>query len=325
MSGTKETTVDVKTVCGACGEVAVKAVDEKGVAAHGGLTTHSGSDGMRPLPGKPMAQWMDPDNAGFTKKRRSAKKRRLRALGAQPASWSGGKSAELDIDEKSDNDDPFVLCSGDRLLHSADGAKCEFCPEGDHAVKDALDLLGAEGLTEELFEGSEVLDSAYSAKNDVFVVQAKVDESMFEAIWGAKSGDFMGWVAVKVDDTPRIKELEAVDLALKSIEGEAGEVVVGDWNGEDVWSVAIDGADGQAYDAFVSFDGKVLGWDVYETEAKSADDDDAELEPEGEPAKADEPAVEDEPVVEGVSGEKTIVIEDPDLLADLALLKSLDV
>jgi uncharacterized membrane protein YkoI len=66
-----------------------------------------------------------------------------------------------------------------------------------------------------------------------------------------------------VDDIDLIDFNQAAELATKSLPGEVLAVEPDIFEGFDVYKVEIDGTDGKSYDAYVSLDGEVLGWDTY--------------------------------------------------------------
>lgn len=316
-------TMEVKTVCGNCGEVAVKVLDEKGMNS-------------RPQ-GNGMAQDDLPDNAGFVEKRKKGKKRRIHRL----TNDQGVVIREVTLEAgKSLEDDDAFLCAIDRkVLPGASGA-CANCPGGCCSKSGEPTLIEVEGMAEEEF-GGEVLDSGYGAKADLFVVQLKrEDGKVIEAFYDGKTAECQGWSLLNSDlldvktleDAPIIDAEEAKQIALKSVEGEALSVDPDDFDGTDAWAVQVTGKDGRSYDVFVSLKGNVLGFDDYgpavkaEPDAETKDDEtvggeadkpvDQEVTPDDEKKTPAEPEID---------GEKAIVIEDPELLEALAELKSLSI
>jgi uncharacterized membrane protein YkoI len=77
-----------------------------------------------------------------------------------------------------------------------------------------------------------------------------------------------------VSDIEIIDFNEAADIAVKSIPGTVVAVEPAIFEGFDSYQVEIDGLDGKSYDAFVSLDGEVLGYDQWDN------DDTAEIEAE---------------------------------------------
>jgi hypothetical protein len=59
---------------------------------------------------------------------------------------------------------------------------------------------------------------------------------------------------------------EAAEIAVKSIEGSVVAVEPDVFEGFDTYAVEIEGVNGKSYDVFVSLDGEVMGYDVYEPE-----------------------------------------------------------
>lgn len=273
--------VNVKSVCGACGEVAVEPVAEKGMA---------------PLPGAIPGQWMEPDGAGYIKKRRAAKKRRMRTLGAWDATIPKGKSDE-DIEVEG------FVCASEKSLKTDD--VCANCPGGCKSEKGLPELVEVEGLAEELFNGAEITGSLYNAKNDLFVVQLKVGDDYVESLWGGQKADFMGWMFVKSEeetdervDENEVSEDEIGSIALKAVKSESGtvnDVTAGSFNDDNAWVVSVLREDGADFDVYVSLDGKVLGWDEYEVKS---DEDEDDATSDGVEGKSDEEDDEKKPSLE---------------------------
>jgi hypothetical protein len=256
-----------KTVCGSCGAVEVATIEEKGISMPGfGQTGEKPGDGMQPVEGTAPARRFLPDGAGFVRKRKKAKKRRLHTLGAVPAKIMEGKSIEEFIDSDEEEVDLF-LCGMDRKVYSEGDGPCASCPGGCHAEKGLPNLLEIEGLAEEDF-GLKILGSAYGAQEDVFVVQMeRKDGDVVEAYYQGSTADLRGFITLDADlvsgksleeDFQVITTDEAIQVALKSFEG-------GDAEGEDV-------------DVYVGLDGTTLGYDIYEKALDPETDEEAEEE-----------------------------------------------
>ena len=306
------TTMEVKTICGNCGEIAVQPLEEKGMESR----EQGHGMGMDHLP----------DDANFVDKRKKAKKRRLRRLtNDQGAVIREVALADTDKGKKTlEDDDTAFLCGLDRKVLT--GASCANCPGGCCNEKGLPTLIEVEGLAEEEI-GGEVVDSGYSAKVDLFVVQLqRKDGRVVEAFYEGKSAELQGWTLLaEVKSGEEIQTItpdEARDIALKAIDGEAVSVDPDDFEGDDAWAVEINGADGKSYDVFVSLSGNVLGHDDYGLVGDFKSDDSSteekELHEEDEPSEEDE-ETEDEEVEEKSDSVET----DEDFLRDYAELKSL--
>jgi uncharacterized membrane protein YkoI len=325
-------TMEVKTVCGNCGEVAVKTlpVDGKGMDS-------------RPQ-GNGMAQDDLPDNAGFVEKRKKGKKRRIHRL-TNDQGVVIREVALADTGKSLQDDDDAFLCAIDRKVLPGSASACSNCPGGCCNSKGLPTLIEVEGLAEEE-HNAEVLDSGYGAKADLFVVQLKrADGKIIEAFYDGKTAECQGWSLLN-SDLLDVKSLEgskvidadeAKEIALKSIEGEAVAVDPDNFDGADAWAVQVTGKDGRSYDVFVSLKGDVLGFDDYGPLAKTEDEPEVKeggdageatppAEPEGDkPAGDDEPVADDEPKKGDEPEEKAVPVEDPELLEALAELKSLSI
>jgi hypothetical protein len=237
----KENDVEAKSVCGACGATEVVALDGKG---------------MDPLPGSTPGQWMEPDGAGFIKKRRRAK-RRMRTIGAVAATHPKGKSAE----------------------------------EGEEVAIDAAPTLEEiNDMAAEVF-GVKVVDSGYGEAGDLFIVQMQKDDEYYEAIFDGKSARMLNWAVLDSDliglktgePSTTVGPAEVTELALKTIQGEVINVVTDTYEGQEVWVAEMTGEDGNDHDIYVSLDGVVVGSDTYEVGLKSDPAADATTPPEAAP------------------------------------------
>jgi len=277
-----------KTVCGSCGAVEVATIEEKGISMPGfGQTGEKPGDGMQPVEGTAPARRFLPDGAGFVRKRKKAKKRRLHTLGAVPAKIMEGKSIEEFIDSDEEEVDLF-LCGMDRKVYSEGDGPCASCPGGCHAEKGLPNLLEIEGLAEEDF-GLKILGSAYGAQEDVFVVQMeRKDGDVVEAYYQGSTADLRGFITLDADlvsgksleeDFQVITTDEAIQVALKSFEGgEAIAVASDNFEGQDAWVVEMVNAEGEDVDVYVGLDGTTLGYDIYEKALDPETDEEAEEE-----------------------------------------------
>ena len=305
---TKDETVSVKTVCGACGETAVEVLEK----------------GMEPLPGKAPGQWHHPDGAGFIAKRKKARGKKIRALGAVPSDQNGLKSAEDDVLEAED----ITL---------------------DEVKEFAEDFFGAKTLNSGTGNGLHVLH-----------LEMK-DGKVYEAYFDSATADLEGLVRLdaslasgekSLDDEPAeyVSAAQAFDIALKGLQSEldvksadlVDDISGEEFEGQDAWMVPVRTDSGADYDVFVALDGQVLGYDSYESEAKSADEDtekkddqpgvevtsgDAgdDMTPESEKPSEEENAEEEDAdeEKEEVVEEKSLTVDDPDFLASIAEFQAL--
>lgn len=156
---------------------------------------------------------------------------------------------------------------------------CEFCT-GGCAPQDGLPGLGdIESQIKSAYEGSEVISSGYSASDDIFVVDVKRADGSFIEVFLTGDGDELGWLRLDENAMSEksgapieiISKADAEDTAAKAlnemgVKAEVMSVTVDIFADEDVYVVELD-AEEKSYDFFVSADGKVLGYDVYEYDA----------------------------------------------------------
>lgn len=187
------------------------------------------------------------------------RKRRLSSMGMDVAGV--GKSA--------------YLCAIDRKVYPGGASLCDDCPGGCMAEKGMPGLLHVEGLAEDMFDG-QVIDSGYSSDADMFVVDVQVkDGRAIEMYVDGTTAEVLGWHKLDSDSFEQksafenvyvIDMAEAAEIAVKSIEGNVVAVEPDVFEGFDTYAVEIDGINGKSYDVFVSLDGEVMGYDVYEPE-----------------------------------------------------------
>lgn len=164
------------------------------------------------------------------------------------------------------------LCAIDRKVYPGSANVCDDCPGGCMSEKGLPGLLHVEGLAEQMF-GGDVIDSGYSDKADMYVVDVKtakghinevfIDGTTAEVLGFHRLDDSVFEQKSLVDDIDLIDFNQAAELATKSLPGEVLAVEPDIFEGFDVYKVEIDGTDGKSYDAYVSLDGEVLGWDTY--------------------------------------------------------------
>ncbi len=191
------------------------------------------------------------------------RKRRLQSLGVKAAEV--GRNA--------------YLCSIERKVYPGGAAVCADCPGGCVPEAGMPGLLHAEGIAETMFDGK-VLDSGYSSDADMFVVDVEAkDGRAVEMFIDGTTSEVLGWKKLDensfeqksaLDSMLVIDMSEAVEIAVKSIEGEAISVEPDIFEGFDAYAVEINGIDGKSYDVFVALDGEVLGYDKYEPEEAEA-------------------------------------------------------
>ena len=271
--------MNVKTVCGNCGEVAVASVEEKA---------------MTPSPqGHSMATDMEPDMSGFIAKRKKAKKRRLNTLGAVPAKHTPDIVDAQGASQKSDDADEnldFVICGVERKVLPGSGQPCADCPGGCFAKSaEAPTLIEIEGYAEEKYDAT-VVDSGYNIPADLFIVKLERKDGKFiEALFDGQTAEDNGWILVHEEvetseksEVVSISKDEAGTLALKSLMESEGTVtdensqivniVEDNFEGQDVLTVEVDAADGSSYDVYVSLSGEVLAFDVFEEVGMKSDE-----------------------------------------------------
>ena len=176
----------------------------------------------------------------------------------------GTKSADVGLNG--------YLCAIDRKVYPGSASVCDDCPGGCMSEKGLPGLLHVEGLAEQMF-GGDVIDSGYSDKADMYVVDVKtakghvnevfIDGTTAEVLGFHRLDDSVFEQKSLIDDIELIDFNQAAELATKSLPGEVLAVEPDIFEGFDVYKVEIDGTDGKSYDAYVSLDGEVLGWDTY--------------------------------------------------------------
>ena len=165
------------------------------------------------------------------------------------------------------------LCAIERKAYPGGSSVCDDCPGGCIAEKGFPGLLHVEGIAEQMFDGK-VLDSGYSAKADMYVIDVQTKSGAVNEVFvDGTTAEVQGFH--KLDNSvfeqksaqgglEMIQFHEAADIAVKSIDGHVIGVEPDSFEGIDSYAVEIDGFDGKSYDVFVSLDGEVLGYDKYE-------------------------------------------------------------
>jgi hypothetical protein len=165
------------------------------------------------------------------------------------------------------------LCAIERKAYPGGASVCDDCPGGCVSEKGLPGLLHVEGLAEQMFKGT-VLDSGYSAKADMYVIDIQTKTGAVNEVFvDGTTAEVMGFHRLDnsvfeqksaQDSMQMIQFYEAADIAVKSIDGHVIGVEPDSFEGIDAYAVEIDGFDGKSYDVFVSLDGEVLGYDKYE-------------------------------------------------------------
>lgn len=206
--------------------------------------------GMYMGPGEDDDDMMSPDLEAM-------RMARLRKLGT--------KSADIGVNG--------YMCAIERKVYPGGQQICGDCPGGCMAEKGMPGLLHVEGLAEAMFKGADVIDSGYSAVADMFVVDVQVKSGHVNEVYvDGTTGEVLGFHRLDdsafeqksiLDDIELIDFNEAAEIAVKSLPGTVVAVEPSIFEGHDAYQVEIDGFDGKAYDAYVSLDGHVLGYDEY--------------------------------------------------------------
>lgn len=206
--------------------------------------------GMYMGPGESDEDMMSPDLEAM-------RMARLRKLGT--------KSADIGVNG--------YMCAIERKVYPGGQQICDDCPGGCVSEKGMPGLLHVEGLAEAMFKGADVIDSGYSAVADMFVVDVQVKSGHVNEVYvDGTTGEVLGFHRLDdsafeqksiLDEIELIDFNEAAEIAVKSLPGTVVAVEPSIFEGHDAYQVEIDGFDGKAYDAYVSLDGHVLGYDEY--------------------------------------------------------------
>lgn len=205
--------------------------------------------------------------------------------GAASMGGAPGQMAQADVMKSAE---PF-LCGFQRKSVTS---SCEFCTGGCKSVDGLPNLGDIENQIKSAYSGAEIVSSGYSAADDVFVVDVKRSDGSFIEVFLNGYGEELGWL--RLDERAiNTKTAEAVNIISKSeaemtavktinglgFEAEVMSVMVDIFADEDVYVVELD-ADEKSYDVFVAADGKVLGYDEYEYEPESLEEERKALEAE---------------------------------------------
>ena len=224
-------------------------------------------DSEMPMPMPKKKNYMGAEPGAVSPDMEAMRMARLRKLGT--------KSADIGANG--------YLCAIERKVYPGVTSVCDDCPGGCVSEKGMPGLLHVEGLAEQMFKG-DVIDSGYSQEADMFVVDVQVKSGHVNEVFvDGTTGEVLGFHRLDdsvfeqkslISDIEIIDFNEAADIAVKSIPGTVVAVEPAIFEGFDSYQVEIDGLDGKSYDAFVSLDGEVLGYDQWD------DDDTAEIEAE---------------------------------------------
>jgi hypothetical protein len=175
------------------------------------------------------------------------------------------------------------LCAIDRKVYPGVASVCDDCPGGCVSEKGMPSLLEVETALEMQFKGDEyatVIDSVYSDRADLFIVDLDIDgKKVIEAFVEGQTGEVLGYNRLDdsvfeqkdaFEEVDLVDFSEAADIAAKTIDGVVNAVEPDVFEGYDCYAVEINGVDSKSYDVFVALDGEVLGYDSYEPDESEA-------------------------------------------------------
>jgi hypothetical protein len=216
----------------------------------------------------PMEAMGDADR----KRRMAARRRRMASMNVKSEQWS---------------EDAF-LCGFERKMVAGGGQPCSACPGGCAPEADLPTLIEVEGLAEEML-GGKVLASGYADVTDEFIVDVEVkDGRVAEVRFDGINADPLGWhylaeelLGEKSAQGPMtiVSMDEAAAVAVKTLPGDVINIGADVIDGIEVYAVEIEGVDGKSYDGFVTLDGELYAYDVFDDdEAEDVDAKSAEYE-----------------------------------------------
>lgn len=195
------------------------------------------------------------------------------------------EGSEEEITEEKDDEGPLVinkdngefLCGAQR---KAVTSHCDFCVGGCAPEGNLPGLADIEAQVKDAHGVVEVVNSGYSPSDDLFLIDGvKTDGSAWE-FYVTGEGIELGNMRIDPDsldsksaETDIISRDEAAAIAVMELPGVVHGVDPDAFNGLDAYVVEIDGDDGKSYDAYVSLEGKMLGYDTWDVE----DDEDPEI------------------------------------------------
>ena len=162
---------------------------------------------------------------------------------------------------------------------------CDFCRGGCKSENGLPGLAEIEHMVKSAFPDAEIIDSGYSSAEDMFLVDVKRSDNDYIEVAYSGAGQQLGWFVI---DPDFVEKRESSDIiSVKDAESAAVSVVDGSIVGAfpdvfqdiDVYSVQIETSE-KSYDVYVSLDGDVVGYDEYDLEVVSDDDEIKALEAE---------------------------------------------
>jgi uncharacterized membrane protein YkoI len=191
------------------------------------------------------------------KRRMMARRRRMASMNVKSEQWS----------------DDAYLCGFERKMLPGSSEPCSACPGGCAPESDLPTLIEVEGIAEELMDGK-VLASGYANATDEFIVDVEVkDGRIAEMRFDGVTAESLGWhylsselISEKSAQAAMtiISMDEAAAIAVKSLPGDVINIGADIVDGIEVYAVEIEGVDGKSYDGFVTLDGELYAYDVFE-------------------------------------------------------------
>ena len=179
--------------------------------------------------------------------------------------------AAPDVVEKADD----FLCGFQR---KSVGQPCDFC-QGGCAPEDGLPSLAEVESVVKMAHPGEIVGSGYSSTDDMFVIDVKCEDGTFIEVFLSGEGDELGWLRVdeslvagkSAEELNIISSSDAEAVAVKALDdmeldvkGQVMGIMVDVFADEDVYVVELDSGQ-KSFDFYVSVEGKVLGYDEYDT------------------------------------------------------------
>jgi len=155
---------------------------------------------------------------------------------------------------------------------------CDFC-QGGCAPEDGLPGLAEVESVVKVAHPGEIVGSGYSSTDDMFVIDVKCEDGTCIEVFLTGEGDELGWLRVdeslvegkSAEELNIISSSDAEAVAVKAFDdmeldtlAEVMGIMVDVFADEDVYVVELD-SDKKSFDFYVSVEGKVLGYDEYDT------------------------------------------------------------
>lgn len=155
---------------------------------------------------------------------------------------------------------------------------CDFC-QGGCAPEDGLPGLAEVESVVKVAHPGEIVGSGYSSTDDMFVIDVKCEDGTCIEVFLTGEGDELGWLRVdeslvegkSAEELNIISSSDAEAVAVKAFDdmeldapSEVMGIMVDVFADEDVYVVELD-SDKKSFDFYVSVEGKVLGYDEYDT------------------------------------------------------------